>query len=553
MTIIKSFVKDIVIPDVDVHTAVFTDPLRTNPSRLNNVAYIDAPSGTKRTYKQLVEDIDALALGLYESWGFKKWDCVGIYSGNHLDYPVAVHAIIKAGGTVSPANPTYLPSELLYQLKDSGAKYVITSSALLPAALEAASGAGIPRERILLFDGAHQGLKGLRDLFSKKGGSVKVAFTKDELWSMPAYLCYSSGTTGRSKGVQTTHRNLVSNLFQTIAFEKFNDDHTPNDVFVGVLPFYHIYGLNLSLHFAPFCGHTVVVVPKFELEPFLGYLSKYNVGLAHIVPPIALAFAKHPIVDKFKFPKLRALCSGAAPLSGDLVHAIKARLGINTVQGYGMTELSPIAIFSSTKKVVPGSSGFLMPNMEAKLVDPSNGQEISGKDLIGKEGELWLRGPNVMKGYHNNEKATKETIDEEGWLHTGDIAVMDKDGYFYIVDRIKELIKYKGLQVAPAELEAHLLTHPSVADAAVIGRPDEAAGEVPRAYVVLKPGAETTKATDIQDFIQTKVAQHKRLRGGVKFIDAIPKAASGKILRRVLRDQDTKERLEEQKTAKAKL
>ncbi|KAJ3299367.1 hypothetical protein HDU76_006320, partial [Blyttiomyces sp. JEL0837] len=453
-------------------------------------------------------------------------------------------------GTITTANPTYTASELAYQLKDAGASYLITNVDLLPAALEAANEANIPNDRILLLptgNSDNQEFRYIQDVYSVQYPPV-VTFTKEEIWNQPAYLCYSSGTTGRSKGVETTHRNLVSNVLQFVVFQRAMKEVRPDDVWTGVLPFYHIYGLCLSLHVAAYYSNAVVVVPKFELESFLSYLAKYNVGIAHIVPPIAVAFAKSPVVDKFKFPKLYGLMSGAAPLGSDLSALIIKRLGIPILQGYGMTELSPLCTITPIHAVVDGASGLLAPLMEARLVSPETGKDVAS----GKEGELWVRGPNVMKGYHNNEKATKETIDEQGWLHTGDIAVVDKKGYFYIVDRIKELIKYKGLQVAPAELEAYLLTHPAIADAAVIPRPDENAGELPRAYVVLKPGAKVTEL-EVQKFIEGKVAQHKRLRGGVAFIDAIPKAASGKILRRVLRDLDAAERKAAAGPEKAKL
>ncbi|KAJ3194448.1 hypothetical protein HK101_002663 [Irineochytrium annulatum] len=309
-----------------------------------------------------------------------------------------------------------------------------------------------------------------------------------------------------------------------------------------------MYGLNLSLHTAPAVCITVVVVSKFELEPFLKTLSKYRVTMAHIVPPIVVALAKHPIVDSYDLKSLKYLFSGAAPLGVELSEEVSKRLDVVVLQGYGMTELSPTATLTTSKRNKYGSAGFLLPNMQARLVNPVTGRDVG----VGAEGELWLKGPNVMLGYHGNKKATAETIVKGGWLRTGDVAVVDKEGFYYIVDRIKELIKYKGLQVAPAELESYLLAHPSLADAAVIPTPDERAGELPRAYVVLKPGQKATEK-EIQDFIQKKVSNHKWLRGGVAFIDAIPKSPSGKILRRVLRDMDAKERAAKGPAPKAKL
>ncbi|HEX5096196.1 MAG TPA: AMP-binding protein, partial [Acidimicrobiia bacterium] len=250
-----------------------------------------------------------------------------------------------------------------------------------------------------------------------------------------------------------------------------------------------------------------------------------------IAPPVAVALAKHPIVDNYDLSSLEQIFSGAAPLSAELALEVGKRLGCEVVQGYGMTELSPVSHLTPKGQFKPGSVGVTAPNTETMIVDPAT----QGPLGIDADGEVWVRGPQVMAGYLNNPKATADTIDRDGWLHTGDIGHIDEDGHLYIVDRLKELIKYKGFQVAPAELEALLLTHPSVADAAVIGRPDEACGEIPIAFVVLKPD-QTCTEDDIKTFVAGQVATYKQLRE-VHFIDAVPKSASGKILRRVLRDQ----------------
>ena len=246
---------------------------------------------------------------------------------------------------------------------------------------------------------------------------------------------------------------------------------------------------------------------------------------------MVVALAKHPIVDNYDLSSLRWILSGAAPLSAELAIECGDRLGCEVVQGYGMTELSPVSHATPSGKFKPGSVGVTVPNTEVHIVDPLTQSPLG----VDEDGEVWVRGPQVMKGYLNNESATKNTIDDDGWLHTGDIGHIDADGHLFIVDRLKELIKYKGFQVPPAELEALLLTHPQIADAAVIGIPDDEAGEIPAAYVVLKPGQDAT-AADIQGFVAEKVANYKQVRK-LTFIDAIPKSASGKILRRVLRDQ----------------
>jgi acyl-CoA synthetase (AMP-forming)/AMP-acid ligase II len=298
-----------------------------------------------------------------------------------------------------------------------------------------------------------------------------------------------------------------------------------------VLPFFHIYGMQVLMNMGLEAGATIVTMPRFDLEQFLSLHQEHSLTRAFVAPPMVVALAKHPIVDDYDLSSLRWILSGAAPLSAELAIECGERLGCEVVQGYGMTELAPVSHATPLGRFKPGSAGMTVPNTETRIVDVVT-QEPLG---VGEDGEVWVRGPQVMKGYLNNEKATKETIDDDGWLHTGDIGHIDADGHLFIVDRLKELIKYKGFQVPPAELEALLLTHPDVADAAVIGLPDEEAGEIPAAYVVLKPDRDAT-AADIQAFVAEHVASYKHIRQ-CTFLDAIPKSASGKILRRVLRQQ----------------
>jgi len=277
-------------------------------------------------------------------------------------------------------------------------------------------------------------------------------------------------------------------------------------------------------------GATIITVPRFDLEQVLSIIQEHRVTRFFAVPPIVLAFAKHPLVDQYDLSSLRQVFSGAAPLSAELAAEAAARIDCEVVQGYGMTEMSPVSHLTLMGGFKPGTCGVTVPNAQCRIVDPVTGEDKP----VGGEGELWVRGPMVMKGYLNNSAATAATIDADGWLHTGDVGVIDADGHLTIVDRVKELIKFKGFQVAPAELEALLLTHPAVADAAVIGIPDEEAGEIPRAFVVLKPGQELL-AADLTEFTRAHVATYKVIHD-VVFTDVIPKSASGKILRRVLRD-----------------
>ncbi|HEX7926904.1 MAG TPA: AMP-binding protein, partial [bacterium] len=305
---------------------------------------------------------------------------------------------------------------------------------------------------------------------------------------------------------------------------------------LGVLPFFHIYGMVVIMMLVLSKGATLITLPKFDMEEFLGVVQKYKITMAPLVPPIVLGLAKHPAVDKYNLKSIRMIFCGAAPLGETTAAEATKRIGCRIAQGYGMTEASPVTHLSPSalENFKVGSAGWVVPNTEVQVVDP-----ITNKPMgVDQDGEIWIRGPQIMKGYLGKAKETADSITKEGWYRTGDIGHVDKEGYFYIVDRLKELIKYKGMQVAPAELEALILTHPAVADVAVIPSPDEEAGEIPKAFVVLKPGQQAT-AEDIMGFVAGKVAPHKRIRL-LDFVPQIPKSASGKILRRLLVDEERK-------------
>jgi acyl-CoA synthetase (AMP-forming)/AMP-acid ligase II len=354
-----------------------------------------------------------------------------------------------------------------------------------------------------------------------------------------AALPYSSGTTGNPKGVMLSHRNLAANVAQIRPVQGITSD----DVIIAVLPFFHIYGMTVLLNAALHARARLVIMPSFDLKVFLETIQNHSCTVAYIAPPVAIALAKHPIVDDYDLSSLRTIMSGAAPLDEELGHAVAKRIDCRVVQGYGMSELSPVShcmtfdggLQSLGIEAPLNSCGWTVPNAVSKIVDPETGAEIGLPESgLSATGELWFAGPNVMAGYLGNDKATAETIDTEGFLHTGDLACVDSDGCIYIVDRLKELIKYKGYQVPPAELEALLLTHPGVADVAVIGVTDAESGEeIPKAFVVKQSGAELSE-NDVMAFVAGNVAPYKKVRQ-VAFIDAIPKSASGKILRKDLR------------------
>jgi acyl-CoA synthetase (AMP-forming)/AMP-acid ligase II len=309
---------------------------------------------------------------------------------------------------------------------------------------------------------------------------------------------------------------------------------TDADTIIGILPFYHIYGMVVIMNMSLVRGATIVTMPRFDLEQFLQLLEKHQITRANLVPPILLALAKHPLVANYDLSSIIEILSGAAPLSAELGDAVAERLNCNVIQGYGMTETSPVTHVCPNfpGMVKRASVGPALPNTAVKVIDIKNGQALGPNE----EGEIWIHGPQVMKGYLNNPDATAATVDNEGWIHTGDIGYVDDDGYTFIVDRLKELIKYKGFQVAPAELEGLLLTNPIIADAAVIPSPDEEAGEIPKAFIVLKPGVESS-ADEIMAWVAERVSPQKKIRA-VQFVDTVPKSASGKILRRVLVEQE---------------
>jgi acyl-CoA synthetase (AMP-forming)/AMP-acid ligase II len=480
-------------------------------------ALIEGISGKVTSYAELPDLIDRVASGLHKR-GFSKGETFGILSPNSPEYGIVFHAVAKLGGINTPINPLYTENEVSHQLKDAAARFLITVPQYIDKARAAAAAAGV--EELFVF-GEVNGATPFTSLVAKEVDLPAVKINpREDLVALP----YSSGTTGLPKGVMLTHHNLVSNLCQMESLCYF----TTGDTLICVLPLFHIYGLVVILNMGLYTGATIVTLPRFDLELFLQTICKYNVTLAHLVPPIVLGLSKSPIVDNYDVSKLKTIFSGAAPLDSNLTRACMERLKCQIRQGYGLTETSPVTHSSpANHKVVKyGSVGVPAPNTECKIVSLETGDELGPH----QEGELCVRGPQVMRGYLNRPEATAATIDADNWLHTGDIAYADEDGHFYIVDRAKELIKYKGFQVPPAELEGILLRHPAIADAAVIPVPDAEAGELPKAYVVLKGEA---TAEEIMEFVAKQVAPYKKVRL-VEFIDKIPKSPSGKILRRVL-------------------
>jgi acyl-CoA synthetase (AMP-forming)/AMP-acid ligase II len=484
------------------------------------VALIDAATDRHVTAGEVADSARRIATAL-AARGFAKGEVFAIVAPNIPEYGALLLGVWLAGGTATTINPMATADELASQFAETKTRFAFTVPPLLEKVIDGGRRAGV-EEFFSLGGGA--GASPFQALVEKP--AIPMAMPIDPMTDLAA-LPWSSGTSGKPKAVMLTHDNLVAQLHQFLSVQEGLEGSI-----VGVLPFFHIYGLVLILMAALWRGAPLIVMGRFEIEAFLAALAKYRVEMAPIVPPIVVALAKHPSVTKYDLSSLKWIMSGAAPLGADIENACAERLHCRVIQGYGMTEVSGASHLHSLEPEQGrhGSVGFLAPSMEARVVDPETGGDLG----IGARGELWLRGPNVTQGYLNRPEATAATIDADHWLHTGDICYVDDEGFWHIVDRLKELIKYKAHQVAPADLEAVLLSHPNIADAAVIPSPDPEAGEVPKAFVVVRT---PMTAELVMDFVAGKVSPLDKVRR-VEFVDSIPKSPSGKILRRLLVEKE---------------
>jgi acyl-CoA synthetase (AMP-forming)/AMP-acid ligase II len=518
----RSEYADVPPVDLPIHEAV----LARAPEFGGIPALIDGTDGTTLSYEQVDRFHRRVAAGLAEA-GVRKGDVLALHSPNTIAFPTAFYAATRAGATVTTVHPLATAQEFAKQLRDSAARWIVTVSPLLDIARRASELAGGVRE-IFVCDSA-TGHRSLIDMLASTAPEPQIDIDPAE---DVAALPYSSGTTGTPKGVLLTHRQIATNLAQLDGAIPAG----PGDRILAVLPFFHIYGLTALMNAPLRKGATVVVLPRFDLEQFLAAIQNHRITGLYVAPPIVLALAKHPAVAQYDLSSLKYILSAAAPLDARLAAACSERLGLPPVgQAYGMTELSPgthVVPLDAMRDAPPGTVGKLIAGTEMRIVSLDD----PGKDLpAGESGEILIRGPQVMKGYLGRPDATAAMIDTDGWLHTGDVGHVDDAGWLFVVDRVKELIKYKGFQVAPAELEALLLTHPGVADAAVIGTYNDDGNEVPHAYVVRQPAATGLSEGEIMMFVAERVAPYKRIRH-VTFIDGVPRAASGKILRRQLRE-----------------
>ncbi|GAB3132837.1 AMP-binding protein [Marisediminicola antarctica] len=512
------------IPELSLYDFLFGS---IDEADLDRAAVTDGTSGATTTYRELIAQIDAIA-GALAADGVAVGDVVALHSPNTPAFVAVFHGILRAGATATTINALATADDIASQLSDAGATRLITVTPLLDAALTGSTRVGLVGENVIVLDGA-EGHRSLSDLIGAGLPAPDVIFDPSVHL---AVLPFSSGTTAKPKGVMLTHRNLVANVAQGGPLIGVTSD----DTVLAVLPFFHIYGMTVLLNLALSTRATLVTMPRFDLVEFLRIITDHRCSYIFIAPPIAVALAKHPLVDQYQLDSVRVVMSGAASLDEAIAAAVAERLTCRVIQGYGMSEMSPVShAHDVTKTDIPlGSVGFTIPNVECRLIDPLTGDEIAVPETgVSRPGELLCRGPNIMVGYLGNEQASRDALTDDGFLHTGDVATVSAEGYVTIVDRLKELIKYKGHQVAPAELEALLLSHPLVADAAVIGVADADGEEVPKAYVVLQPQAELTE-DEVIAFVAERVAPYKKVRQ-VEMIETIPKSSSGKILRKDLR------------------
>jgi acyl-CoA synthetase (AMP-forming)/AMP-acid ligase II len=526
--IIRGPYEQIKIPERNVYRHVYEQFERYGDS----LAIVDAlDQKANVTFSELNERTCLFSSAL-RRLGFNKSDVVLIYSPNSVHYPTVFFGTLAVGGIVSTCNPAYTERELRHQLNDSQCKYIAVPPPQLETALKAIEGTQVTHV-IVMDDNTDnfsndRRMVALGEMISDSGSLFEEADVnpKEDL----AVLPYSSGTTGLPKGVMLTHYNIVANMCQLEhpQIQLYSEDET----LLGLLPYFHIYGMGVVLFSALRQGKRQVVLPKFEPHLFLHSLQEHRVTWAHLVPPLVLFLSKSPDMSRYDLSSLRMIITGAAPLGGDVLDTVRTRVGIDMVrQAYGLTETSPVTTYTtmSCGNSDPKSVGPPVLNQLIKIVDVNTGETLGPN----REGELVISGPNIMLGYLNNPQATAECLTSDGWFHTGDVGYYNNQGNFTITDRLKELIKVKGFQVAPAELEDLLVMHPRIVDAAVIGVPHERFGEAPKAFVV--KGDPSLDEREVMKHVEEKAAEHKWLLGGVEFVKEIPKSPSGKILRRTLK------------------
>ncbi|XP_078433959.1 4-coumarate-CoA ligase 1-like [Wolffia australiana] len=520
--IFRSTLPDIDIPDkLPLHAYCF----QNLPAVADRPCLIHGPTGDVYTYAEVELTARRVAAGLHRL-GVRRGHVVMALLPNSTEFVFTFLAASFLGAATTTANPFYTAAEIHKQAAAAGARVVVTQSCYRDK-LRGLEGATVVFTDAVAEDGIP--FSELASADESELPAVDVA--PDDVVALP----FSSGTTGLPKGVMLTHRGLVTSVAQQVDGANPNLWFRPEDVILCVLPMFHIYSLNSVLLCGLRAGAAILIMPKFDVVAMMELVQRHQVTVLPLVPPIVLALVKSAAVGCYDLSSVRAIMSGAAPMGKDLEDALRRKMpGASLGQGYGMTEAGPVlsmslAFAKDPRPIKSGACGTIVRNAQLKIVDPISGASLPRN----RAGEICIRGNQIMKGYLNDPAATARTIDEEGWLHTGDVGLVDDDDEIFIVDRLKELIKYKGFQVAPAELEALLLAHPQLTDAAVVPMKDEAAGEVPVAFVVRCTEANVEEA-DVKKYIAEQVVFYKRLHR-VFFVGTIPKAPSGKILRKDLR------------------
>ncbi|KAH6648332.1 hypothetical protein BKA67DRAFT_574528 [Truncatella angustata] len=543
MPIFRSPHKDIDLPtDITIFEWLFGEKSKFSP--LNKfpeedlAGYLDASTGDRVSWKEVRSAATYISTALHKKYGFQTGDTLSLFSRNSIWYPVTLFAAVRIGGVVSGASPAYNVEEMTYALKTANAKFLATHPSSMAVAARAAENAGIPQSHVFLLEGSLEGYTTVQDLIKvgkSYGDAGQVApfelpkgkKNKD----ICAFLSFSSGTTGLPKAVMISHQNVIAQSLQV-------EQLTPEDhrQVLGALPLFHITGLVHSLHFPVFLNAEVIMLPEFSMQAMLETIVKYQIRELLLVPPLLIRLVRDPIVDRYDLRCVRRFSSGAAPVSEEILQLLQQRFPwTGFKQGYGMTESC-----SCITAHPPDAYDYKFAHKVGKVVASTEVRIIKedGSEAgVGEPGEILARGPQIVMGYLNNDKATRDTFEAGGWLRTGDQGVMDGDGFITITDRLKEMIKVKGIAVAPAELEDLLLGHDKIEDCAVLSIPDDRAGERPKAFVVVKKGycADEAIGLDIIKYVEERKVRHKWIKE-VEFIDDIPKSASGKILRRVLRD-----------------
>ncbi|XP_017973556.1 PREDICTED: 4-coumarate--CoA ligase-like 9 isoform X1 [Theobroma cacao] len=491
----------------------------STPTTGDTTFAVDATNAGTLSYSQFISQIHSLAHSLRKNYSLSQNDVAFILSPPSLRVPLLYFALMSLGIVVSPANPLSSELEIAHQVQ-------LCKPVIAFATSKTSSKLPSLKLGTVLLD-SPEFLTFLTQHHVDNDFINRVHVSQHDT----AAVLYSSGTTGRVKGVMLSHRNLIALIAGFYHIRHFPQERRePHPVSFFTVPLFHVFGF-FMLARAFSMGQSVVFTERFEFEGMLRAIEKYRITYMPVSPPLVVALSKSDLTKKYDLSSLLLLGCGGAPLGKEVVERFKEKFpAVELVQGYGLTETGGGAtrVIGPEEAARYGTVGRLAENMEAKIVDPVTGEALQP----GQRGELWLRGPTVMKGYVGDENATAETLDSEGWLKTGDICYFDSEGFLYIVDRLKELIKYKAYQVPPAELEHLLHSHPEIADAAVIPYPDEEAGQIPMAYVVRNPGSSITES-QVMDFIAKQVAPYKKIRR-VAFVNSIPKSPAGKILRREL-------------------